>query len=145
MSASSEGPWEGLREPTIRIHRQRSSKSTLNPFQRPKLLELGESNRGSLGHKGLKQAMKLRQRAGDAMLRKIPNKIMQIHAIGGSQCLKDHLYIPEEAKNVQTNRLRQSLQRGIVWRGQNKTSLGASSVSEKKDIHTYNQYWSPLH
>ena len=95
-------------------------------------MELGERDRGRRGHEGLKQAVELRQRAGDAMLRKIPNKIVQIHAVRGVQSLKDRLHVPEETQNVQTNRLRQGMQSCVVWRGQNKTSLGASAMRENE-------------
>lgn len=109
------------------------------------LLELGERDRGGRRHEGLKQAVELRQRAGDAMLRKIPNKIMQIHAVRDRQGLEDGLYVPEETQDVQTDRLRQGLQRGVVWRGQNKTSFGASAVREGEEDRTYNRYRSLLH
>ena len=108
-------------------------------------MELGERDRGGRRHEGLKQAVELRQRAGDAMLRKIPNKIMQIHAVRDRQGLEDGLYVPEETQDVQTDRLRQGLQRGVVWRGQNKTSFGASAVREGEEDRTYNRYRSLLH
>ena len=57
---------------------------------------------------------------------------MQIHAVRDCQCLEDRLHVPEKTQDVKTNRLRQGLQRGVVWRGQNKTSFGASAVREKK-------------
>ena len=108
-------------------------------------MELGERDRGGRRHEGLKQAVELRQRAGDAMLRKIPNKIMQIHAVRDRQGLEDGLYVPEETQDVQTDRLRQGLQRGVVWRGQNKTSFGASAVREGEEGRTYNRYRNLLH
>ena len=62
----------------------------------------------------------------DLMLRKIRNKVTQVHAVTVAQRLKDRLDVPEPTDDMESNRLDESLLLRLVQRIESKSTLRTS-------------------